>query len=126
MRRRKNATLSRTSPRGGKRGCLCPDGKTYSSKCCDGTLEAQGIGNITGEVVDGVVNSYVIESCSDQHRHNAHLHTYELTVGKVYYLTLENHHDECYTIISTSGSEGIHINTFSTQYLDCATCTAAN
>lgn len=46
--RRKNATVSRTSPKGGRRGCLCPDGKTYSSKCCDGTLEAQGIGNITG------------------------------------------------------------------------------
>lgn len=47
-RRRKNATKSRTSPKGGKRGCLCGDGKTYSSKCCDGTLEAQGIGSITG------------------------------------------------------------------------------
>ena len=55
MRRRKNATVSRSSPRGGKRGCLCPDGKTYSSKCCDGTLQAQGIGNITGEVIDEVI-----------------------------------------------------------------------
>lgn len=50
--RRKNATVSRTSPKGGRRGCLCPDGKTYSSKCCDGTLEAQGIGNITLSGVD--------------------------------------------------------------------------
>jgi len=25
---------------------LCPDGRTYSIKCCDGTLEAQGIGSI--------------------------------------------------------------------------------
>jgi hypothetical protein len=31
------------SPKGGKRGCLCKDG-TYNSKCCDGSLEAQGIG----------------------------------------------------------------------------------
>lgn len=46
IRRRKNATVSRTSPKGGRRGCLCPDGKTYSIDCCDGTLEAQGIGKI--------------------------------------------------------------------------------
>lgn len=46
MRKRRKYTYSRTSPRGGKRGCLCPDG-TYSVECCDGSLEAQGIGNIT-------------------------------------------------------------------------------
>jgi len=46
MRRRKNATLSYSSPRSSSRGCLCPDGRTYSRKCCDGTLEAQGIGSI--------------------------------------------------------------------------------
>jgi hypothetical protein len=40
-------TPSKTSPKGGKRGCLCKDG-TYSSKCCDGSLQAQGIGSITG------------------------------------------------------------------------------
>jgi hypothetical protein len=36
-------TPSYTSPTGGKRGCLCPD-NTYSRKCCDGSLQAQGIG----------------------------------------------------------------------------------
>lgn len=36
-------TLSKASPKGGKRGCLCEDG-TYNKKCCDGTLHAQGIG----------------------------------------------------------------------------------
>jgi hypothetical protein len=39
---------SRTSPKGGQRGCLCKDGKSYSIKCCNGSLQAQGIGNITG------------------------------------------------------------------------------
>jgi hypothetical protein len=49
-------TPSKTSPKGGKRGCLCKDG-TYSNKCCDGSLEAQGIGSITGiENVNIVVN----------------------------------------------------------------------
>ena len=47
MRKRRKYTHSKVSPTGGKRGCLCADGKTYSSKCCDGSLQAQGIGNIT-------------------------------------------------------------------------------
>ena len=42
------------SPKGGRRGCLCKDG-TYSKKCCDGTLEAQGIGKTAGTGTD-VVN----------------------------------------------------------------------
>ena len=42
------------SPKGGRRGCLCKDG-TYSKKCCDGTLEAQGIGKTAGTGPD-VVN----------------------------------------------------------------------
>lgn len=42
------------SPKGGKRGCLCKDG-TYSKKCCDGSLEAQGIGKTVGTGTD-VVN----------------------------------------------------------------------
>jgi hypothetical protein len=41
---------SRTSPKGGQRGCLCKDGKRYSIKCCDGSLHAQGIGNISGSI----------------------------------------------------------------------------
>jgi len=43
----KTKTPSYSSPKGGRRGCLCEDGK-YSSKCCDGSLQAQGIGTITG------------------------------------------------------------------------------
>ena len=42
----KFVTPSKTSPKGGKRGCLCKDKKTYSSKCCDGSLQAQGVGQI--------------------------------------------------------------------------------
>ena len=43
----KTKTPSYSSPKGGRRGCLCENGK-YSSKCCDGSLQAQGIGTITG------------------------------------------------------------------------------
>jgi len=44
-RNTKNKTQSKTSPKGGTRGCLCDD-NTYSPKCCDGTIHAQGIGKI--------------------------------------------------------------------------------
>ena len=46
--KRRFKTPSRTSPKNGRRACLCGDG-TYSRKCCDGSLEAQGIGSITKE-----------------------------------------------------------------------------
>jgi hypothetical protein len=36
------------SPQGGNRGCLCKD-NTYSRKCCDGSLPAQGIGSLVGQ-----------------------------------------------------------------------------
>lgn len=50
IRKRRRYTYSKATPKGGKRGCLCED-NTYSSKCCDGSLQAQGIGSITmGEV----------------------------------------------------------------------------
>jgi len=39
--------LNNASPKVSKRGCLCWDKGTYSKKCCDGSLRAQGIGNIT-------------------------------------------------------------------------------
>lgn len=39
--------VSRSSPKSKGRACLCKDSETYSKKCCDGTLFAQGIGQIT-------------------------------------------------------------------------------
>ena len=39
------STPSNTSPVGGNRACLCKD-DTYSIKCCDGSILAQGIGII--------------------------------------------------------------------------------
>jgi hypothetical protein len=54
-----NATSSR---RGGRRGCLCPN-NTYSRKCCDGSLWAQGIGNITG--TPPVIINYIYITTDD-------------------------------------------------------------
>ena len=31
--------------------CLCEDGKRYSRKCCDGSLQAQGIGGGGGNII---------------------------------------------------------------------------
>ena len=36
---------SQTGKLGGKKACLCED-NTYDVKCCDGSVRAQGIGNI--------------------------------------------------------------------------------
>ncbi len=38
---------SKTSPKGGRRGCLCADRDVYSVECCKGDMINQGIGNIT-------------------------------------------------------------------------------
>ena len=52
-------TKSKTSPKGGKRGCLCDDG-TYRKECCNGDLQNQGVGvtsgvdSVTITEVDGV------------------------------------------------------------------------
>ncbi len=42
----KNYIPSRTSPKGDRRGCLCWETSTYSLKCCDGSVRAQGVGSV--------------------------------------------------------------------------------
>jgi hypothetical protein len=42
-------TLSHSSPKNSRRGCLCINSNTYSVKCCDGYLANQGIGRIYKE-----------------------------------------------------------------------------
>jgi len=49
-------TKSKTSPKGGRRGCLCDNG-TYSSECCNGDLQNQGIGSLNSGVISNVVNT---------------------------------------------------------------------
>ena len=46
-------TKSKTSPKGGKRGCLCDD-DTYSKECCNGDLQNQGVGVTSGNGTDSV------------------------------------------------------------------------
>ena len=56
MATKKEKTVSKTSPKGGKRGCLCDDGK-YRAECCTGELQNQGIGSEVTAVQDSVVNT---------------------------------------------------------------------
>lgn len=45
MSKKKKVIPSRSSPKSSKKSCLC-DNNTYSKKCCDGTIRAQGIGSV--------------------------------------------------------------------------------
>lgn len=56
MATKKPKTESKTSPKGGKRGCLCDDG-TYKAECCDGTLQNQGIGSSNSAGTQNVQNT---------------------------------------------------------------------
>jgi hypothetical protein len=49
-------TKSKTSPQGGNRGCLCAD-NTYKKECCNGDLQAQGIGATTNQNATPSVNN---------------------------------------------------------------------
>lgn len=59
MKKKMKETPSYSSPKGGSRGCLCKDGKTYSSKCCNGAMRAQGVGKIhlVGQDSSGTINA---------------------------------------------------------------------
>jgi hypothetical protein len=48
MKHNKYTTPSRTSPRRISRACLCPN-NTYHVDCCDGSLRAQGVGQLARE-----------------------------------------------------------------------------
>ena len=62
----KKVRISKSSPKGGKRGCLCKDGK-YSSECCDGTLPAQGIGADVQQSISNV-NHTIVERVISESR----------------------------------------------------------
>jgi len=52
----KQKTLSKTSPKGGKRGCLCDDG-TYKAECCNGELQNQGVGSLVNQGTQVIINT---------------------------------------------------------------------
>jgi hypothetical protein len=50
------ATKSKTSPKGGNRGCLCKDG-TCKKECCNGDLQAQGVGATLSQGGESLINN---------------------------------------------------------------------
>jgi hypothetical protein len=48
-------TKSKTSPKNGNRGCLCADNK-YRKECCNGDLQAQGVGATTNQTTSNITN----------------------------------------------------------------------
>ena len=60
-------TPSHSSPKNSRRGCLCLDSNTYSTECCDGYLQNQGIGKTESVIVErgafstGFSNGFDIE-----------------------------------------------------------------
>lgn len=48
--------MAKSSPTGGKRGCLCPDG-TYSAECCNGELQNQGVGSTVDQSTSTIINT---------------------------------------------------------------------
>ena len=110
------------SPQNDKRACLCKDNETYSTECCDGSLQAQGIGNITKT---SVTRYYTATNCNGGTKH-IHTHDLQLTVGNIYYLVFVHHnHTDCYTITATRNNGHFEITT-ATAYNNCTTCQAAN
>ena len=57
--------IKRASPVGGKKGCLCDNGK-YNVECCTGDLKAQGIGSTTQQSVGNVNNVNEVRVTSSQ------------------------------------------------------------
>ena len=54
-------TLSHSSPKNSRRGCLCVNANTYSVRCCKGYLANQGIGRIN-EVKEVVIDTGAFSS----------------------------------------------------------------
>ena len=110
------------SPQNDTRACLCKDGVNYSRECCDGSYQAQGIGNT---VKTTITRYYTVTNCNGGTKH-IHTHDLELTVGSIYYLVFVHYnHTDCYTITETRSNGHFEVST-STAYNNCTTCQAAN
>ena len=71
-RKRRQYTYGRQTPKGTRghsiiyknpvpivgRGCLCEDG-TYKAECCDGSIQGQGIGNVSNCTGTYFVEDYI-------------------------------------------------------------------
>ena len=60
-------TIGKSSPKNSRRGCLCLGSDTYSTECCNGDLQNQGIGSTESVIIErgafstGFSNGFDIE-----------------------------------------------------------------
>jgi len=114
---------SRTSPRHSKRACLCWETETYSRDCCDGSIHAQGIGMLYGELFTTPWKGYYVVDCESGHHHNVHYHG-TLEVGKTYNMVIENADTGCHTVVKEQQQEGVHIVSVGEAFDTCQECNA--
>jgi len=115
------------SPQSGRRGCLCKD-NTYSIECCDGSFQAQGVGNVTATIQTPSAGEYGYRVQKCGHSQKKHFYgSTQLVVGNVYYINADHdNHDGCYTVLSQDQNAHGHHFSAVTLYNDCAACQAAN
>ncbi len=63
---KKKKTVSKSSPKDAKRGCICEDG-TYHVDCCDGSLQAQGIGSTVNQGISAKSGNIEVRVKSNNH-----------------------------------------------------------
>ena len=119
-------TPGKSSPRNSRRGCLC-ENNTYHVDCCDGSLQAQGIGSITGDYKTPVTDfGYKVQLCGHSKQHHVH-GSIELTIGNIYYFDLSNNNQSgCYEVIEADNQTSGFLWTNAIQHGDCIKCQANN
>jgi hypothetical protein len=119
-------TPSNSSPKNSRRACLCED-NTYHVDCCDGSLQAQGIGNIGGSGKTPVSDyGFKVQLCGHSKQHHVHGNT-ELTIGNIYYFDLVNiEQSGCYEVLQADNLTSGFLWNNAIAYGDCGKCEADN
>ena len=128
------------SPRDRRRACLCDDGRTYSTKCCEGGFQNQGIGSLSGgessiiipPEVESVIpppppaisdyNKYRISACTGGGSYNIFT-SQTLIVSAIYDLTLSNGASGCFRVGSEASTADVLVTAINSVAFDgCSDC----
>ena len=128
------------SPRDRRRACLCDDGRTYSTKCCEGGFQNQGIGSLSGgessiiipPEVEAIIpppppviadyNKYSVSKCTGGGFYNVFT-SLTLTPLSVYEMTLSNGASGCFTVLTEESSADILVTSIDNIPFDgCSDC----
>lgn len=128
------------SPRDRRRACLCDDGRTYSTECCEGGFQNQGIGSLSGgessiiipPEVESVIpppppaiseyNKYRISACTGGGSYNIFT-SQTLIVSGIYDLTLSNGVSGCFRVGSKTTTADVLVTAINSVAFDgCSDC----